>query len=133
MHTHMVTDETPQENHLPDHAVALVRQVLHSQIWLHKSTLCKPRTYLPAAILIASTLQWQKDVIYFALQGFRITSGENCSSPVSAVTVNHTNTVFNGHFSDITFRITNTIVYSSPDFSIAGITATLTLSTRPIS
>lgn len=60
MYTHMVTDETPWENHLPDCAVSLVRQVLPNWIRLHKLTSCKPRFSLPAQILIVSTWQWQK-------------------------------------------------------------------------
>lgn len=45
----------------------LVRQVLPNWIWLHQLTSCKPRISLPAQILLVSTWQWQKDVIYFAL------------------------------------------------------------------
>lgn len=126
MYTHVVTDETPWENHLPDCAVSLVRQVLLNWIWLHKLTSCKPRISLPDQILIASTWPWQKDVIYSSA-GFQNYIWREKQFPVSLVTANHANTVLNGHFSEATFRIK-----SSPDFNISGISAILTLSTRSI-
>lgn len=118
MFTHVVTDETSWENHLPDCAVSLVRQVLLNWTWLHKLTSCKPRISLPAQILIVSTWQWQKDVIYSPLQGFRIISREKSSSPASLVTASHVNMVFIGHFSEATCRIR-----SSPDLHISEISA----------
>lgn len=95
-HTPTATEETPRANSLPHHAVSLARQLLHNRAWLRE---------LLSLHNVALSSSWgchyqvetmrERDVasIHLALWGFRITSGEKCSNPVSPVAVNHANAV----------------------------------------
>lgn len=129
-HTPTATEETPQANSPPHHAVSLARQLLHNRAWLRE------RLSLHNVALSSSwgchyqveTMR-ERDVTKYSLSSLGFQNyiwGEMQQSSFSSrcKSCQHSGC---GHSSKVTSRVTNTSTCRSPGFIISGSLSTLTL------